>query len=80
MRPMKIKAAAEELGISETQCLALIHRKAIDAFNVATNPLGRPAWRIERSALNRFRESRGNSTPAPKCRQRRIPTEIREYI
>lgn len=71
--------AGKELGVTGEQVLNLIHARAIEAVNVATNPLGRPAWRISREALNRFIEAR-KTRKAPKPSRRRPVALVHEYV
>lgn len=71
--------AGQELGITSEQVLNLIHASAIEAINVATNPLGRPSWRISREALNRFIAARQNRKPAPATRRQKRANVV-EYV
>lgn len=71
--------AAEELGITAEHTLKLIHSSALEAINVATNPLGRPSWRINRAALECFIAARRNRNPKPVSRRRQA-VKIHEYV
>lgn len=81
---MLIKAStvaefAADHGISIPQTLALIHRKQLDAINVASNPSGRPAWRIPAAAVAKFVEARTNRKPVKSSRRKRAAV-TREWV
>jgi Helix-turn-helix domain len=63
---------AELLGLSKTDAvLVWIGRGDLKATNVATNPGGRPTWRIDPEDLNQFLVSRQAKPPEPVTRRRR---------
>lgn len=76
---LTIKQAAPVLGVSENQTLSLIHSKQLPAVNVATNPLGRPSWRIEPAAISAFKAARSNRESA-KLKKRAAVAAVVEYV
>lgn len=78
-RALTVADVAAELGVTVPQVLALIHRAQLTATNVATNPAGKPSWRISREALEEFREARRNRKPVRQVRRRKS-TAVREWV
>lgn len=78
MSPMlTAKQVAEELGIDPATVRDWCKNGTLDAIDVSARPGGRATWRIEREALERFKNSR-RSVPAPKRppRQRRPAADV----
>lgn len=70
------KDAAEELGVAAETVRAWCKDGTLRAINVASDLNRRAAWRIERAALDQFKDSR-RSSPAPKpSRRRRDEREV----
>lgn len=73
--------AARELGIAAEKVCLWIARGELRATNAATNPTGRPRWRIHRSDLAVFLAGRANGTPERRPpRRKRPPQDYVEYI
>jgi len=70
---------AERYGIDHAKVLNWIAAGALRAVNVATNPSGRPRWRISEEALAEFEQSRANVKPVKPTRRRKPEIERRFY-
>jgi hypothetical protein len=57
---------------------AFLRRGELIGFNVATNPGGKPQWRITAESVERF-EQRRSSAPPPKRAARRRKRVYRYY-
>jgi hypothetical protein len=66
---------AARWGVSPDKVLALIHSGQLMAINLATNPRGRPRYRLRLSEIERFEEARSTKPPPPKRRRRRREAE-----
>ena len=69
-------------GVSPDKILKLINAAELRAVNLATNPKGRPRYRISLDEIARFEESRMVKPPVPKTRRRRraVATAGKEYF
>ena len=71
---------ARERGVSPTKILALIRAGEIAAVNMATNPGGRPRWRIPPEALEAFDSRRMAQPPVKRHRRRRHRGDVIEFF
>jgi hypothetical protein len=62
---------ARRWGVAAEKVNALIRSGQIRALNLATDPRGRPRYRIYVSEILRFEDSRASKPPVPKQRRRR---------
>ena len=66
---------AERHGIDRAKVLRWIDAGDLRAINVASNPNGRPRWRIPEEALAEFEQRRANPAAVP-VQRRATPTGI----
>ena len=71
------KEICEMLAIGISPVLNWIHTKQLKAVNVSNSP-DRPRWRIARTDLDAFLESRSTQPAAKQTKKRPKPT--REYV
>jgi len=70
-------------GVAAEKVNALINSGQIRAINLATDPNGRPRYRIYMSEVERFEEARSSKSPIPKQRRQRrreLATAGKEYF
>lgn len=65
---------ARQWGVAPEKIHTLIHSGQLEAVNLATNPNGRPRWRISAEAIKAFQQHRASKPPAPRRRRRRKRT------
>jgi excisionase family DNA binding protein len=70
---------AERYGVDHGKVLRWIDNGQLRAVNVATNPGGRPRWRVPEEALAEFEVARTNSSPVKASRRRPAHVERRYY-
>lgn len=66
---------AKRLGIDRGKVIKWIDGGQLAAINAATNPNGRPRWRIPEEAIEDFERRRANPAAAP-TQRRATPTGI----
>jgi hypothetical protein len=62
---------ARRWGVAAEKVNALINSGQLIAMNLATDPKGRPRYRIYLSEVERFEQARSNKPPAPRAQRRR---------
>jgi hypothetical protein len=62
---------ARRWGVDASKVLSLINSGQLKAINLATDPRGRPRYRIYMSEVERFEEARSTKPPPRKLRRRR---------
>jgi hypothetical protein len=62
---------ARRWSVDPEKILRLIRTGQLEAVNLATDPKGRPRYRISPEAIERFVASRTTKPPAPRQRRRR---------
>ena len=72
----------KELGTGSDKVLIWIQTGELEASNLATNPKGRPRWRISREAVKRFLQSRAATPPPPTTshRKRLASGQVTEFF
>ncbi len=74
---------ARRWGVAADKVNALIRSGQLRALNLATDPNGRPRYRIYLSDVERFEQARSNKPPLPKAQRRRRRREAmagKEYF
>jgi len=70
---------AERWGCKVDKVHTVIRSGELYAFNIATNPHGRPRWRIPVEAVRQFEERRA-AKPAVASTRRRREREVPSYV
>lgn len=71
---------AKRWRVSPDKILSMIGRGDLAAFNVASNPAGRPRWRIRMADVEAFETGRAAAPREPKRRRRRKVGQVTEYF
>jgi hypothetical protein len=70
---------AERWGCKVDKVHTVIRSGELYAFNIATNPHGRPRWRIPAEAVKQFEERR-SAKPVVKAPRQRRSQEVPSYV
>jgi excisionase family DNA binding protein len=76
---LTVQAAAQSLGVSESQVLALIRRGDLRAVNIGIGRQ-RARWRITIEDLDRFAAERTARPPAETSRRRRAQKQTADFV
>ena len=79
---MKTKSPSEiaqRFGVDHAKVLRWIDSGQLKAVNVATNPTGRPRWRVSDHSLAEFEQARANVPPLQPTRRRSAAPVTRRY-
>lgn len=78
---LTVREVAQELRISHSSVLTLIHKGMLPATDVSSNPRGRARYIVLQQDLQAFLLSRKVASPAAPLKQRRrTPPSVQEWI
>lgn len=70
---------AQIWGCKPATVIAMIRRGELRAINMATDPNGRPRWKIPRKAVRDFENAR-TTQPLPKRQQQHVPKHVKQFF
>ncbi len=76
----RVSQLAERWSVKPHIVYQLIDSGALEAINVATNPLGKPSWRITEDAVRQFETSRTKRTHKTTKKRAKAPSKVIEFF